>query len=526
MSNPLRDYLDIVSRRKWIVVSVTMLVVLAAVAYSLLRAPVYQASRDVLLTQDPSSSLTGIQNLDLSAQPDRFMQTQANLARGSEIGQRVIAQLDLQHTSVQDFSNRSSVSAVPNANMLTFAYQSTNADVATSAASAYAGQYIAYRHELESAALENTRRQVRDQIERLAAAGDTHGALYASLVDKERQLATIEALQSTDAYLVRSSSGAVQVSPKPVRDVILAVLLGLVVGIGFAFLLEALDTRVRVAQEIANVLGLPLLARLPEPPKGLRTRDQLVMLADPMSDDAEPYRILRTNLEFSTLDLDVRSVMVTSAHEGEGKSTTIANLAIASVRAGKRVLLVDLDLRRPFIHRFFGTASDKGVTQAALGQIPLKEALTRVPAESILTGSQHGQPEPELSAPWHGDDWAKGRLDVLVAGAIPPDPGEFVASHSLTEILETLSSWYDLVLIDAPPLLHVGDAIALSAKVDAMIVVVKIETARRAMLAELRRTLQSTRAIKLGIIATGAKEEEAYRYAKYADAPKQEPLAT
>ena len=514
-SAPLRDYLEILRRRKWIVLSVTVLFVLGAAGYSLLKTPVYQASTDVLLTQDPSSSLTGVQSLDLSTQPDRFVQTQANLARGSEIAQRVIAQLRLQGTSVQDFLNHSSVSAVPNANVLSFAYQSTSADVATSVASAYAGQYIAFRHQLERDALEATRRQVQAQIDQLAATGDTRSALYASLVDKERQLATMEALQSTDVYVVRTSNSAVQVSPRPVRDVLLGFVLGLVVGIGLAFLREALDTRVRGAQAIANSLGLPLLARIPEPPQRLRTDNELVMLADPMSGDAEPYRILRTNVEFSTLDLDVRSIVFTSAIENEGKSTTVCNLAIALARTGKRVLLVDLDLRRPSIHRFFGLAGADGVTQAVLGHVPLKEAVSRVPSESLLAGTERVQPDPPPGASWHVGDWEKGRLDVLVAGAIPPDPGEFVASRALDETLGKLRTWYDLVLIDAPPMFGVGDAMALSARVDAMVVVVRIETARRGMLAELHRALQTTPAIKLGFVASGAGGDEIFGYSKY-----------
>ena len=119
-------------------------------------------------------------------------------------------------------------------------------------------------------------------------------------------------------------------------------------GVGLAFGIDALDTRVRSATEIGERLGLPLLARVPPPPKGFAKENRLVMLAQPTGTSAEAFRMLRTNLDFATLeDVDVRTILVTSAVEQEGKSTTAANLALAEARAGRRVALVDLDLRRP-----------------------------------------------------------------------------------------------------------------------------------------------------------------------------------
>jgi capsular exopolysaccharide synthesis family protein len=261
---------------------------------------------------------------------------------------------------------------------------------------------------------------------------------------------------------------------------------------------EALNTRVHTAAEIGERLDLPLLARIPEPPRYYRRKNRLLMLRAPLTPEAESYQVLATNLEFVNLDREVKSILITSARREEGKSTLAANLAIALARGGKRVVLVDLDLRRPSLSDFFDIAPGLGLTQLLIGRAELGEALVSVPlveANELETGHSGG-----------------GSLDVLPTGSIPPNPAELARSHALSGVLDRLEERADVVLIDAPPILGLSDAMTLSAKADALVLVTRLPDLKRPLLDELRRVLDSAPIVKLGYVVTGAPVEGHYGY--------------
>jgi non-specific protein-tyrosine kinase len=177
--------------------------------------------------------------------------------------------------------------------------------------------------------------------------------------------------------------------------------------------------------------------------------------------------------------------MVTSAIDGEGKSTTAANLAVAHARSGSRVILVDLDLRYPSIDRLFGLEGRPGVTDVALGHVPLEAALSEVSLTSTGT---------------NGDSAYPGSLHVLGAGPVSPELREMVLVHSSADLLNTLTSRADVVLIDAPPIVPLVDAQTLASYVDRLLVVVRWSFARRRTLKELRRTLDVSGAPPVGFV--------------------------
>jgi tyrosine-protein kinase len=522
----LHDYLRVVRRRKWIVVEAALLLTLAAVAFSLHQQRLYEASADVLLSaENLSGAVPGTPLTGLSQDPERTTQTQAQVARVPEVVQGALDRVGGTSLTVADFLASSSVSSSPTSDILTFSVTNPDSALAQRLTNAYAQSYGAYRKELYGDSIERALTDVDQRLQRLdrtaasleksgGGAGlgalTAYGAQYSILVDRQQTLESMQALQPSVASVLRLADGAALTQPKTVRNGALGLVVGLVLSLALVFLRESLETRVRTTEEVsARLGGLPLLGRLPRPPKRLRRSDKLVMLEEPASAQAEAFRMLRANLDSMTLERDVRTIMFTSALEQEGKSTTIANLAVAFARAGKRVVLVDLDLRRPVLARFFDL-DGPGLTQVALGHVPLEHALTRIaitdrpaPRRRLALrrgGNRNGNATRELL----------GQLELLPSGPIPPDPGEFVSSSALAKILSALRDRADVVLVDAPGALHVGDVAALSPRADGIVIVARPSVLRRQTLVELGRLLAIARKPVLGFVATGEDEGDGH----------------
>jgi tyrosine-protein kinase Etk/Wzc len=218
-------------------------------------------------------------------------------------------------------------------------------------------------------------------------------------------------------------------------------------------------------------------------------------------------------------------VLVTSAGPREGKSTTVANLALALARAGRHVALVDLDLRRPMLHAFFGVRNNPGATDAVVGRIDLVDAVRGValPAadDGFDTGAlarvaldvleANGAAPASKRAAGNGHTGTDGVLHFLPSGTIPPAADEFLEREGVDRMITELAKRFDVVLIDAPPLLAVGDSQTLSAKIDAMLIVTHTGIHRR-QLQELTRQLQNCSAPAIGYVLTGVSHSDSYSY--------------
>jgi len=384
--------------------------------------------------------------------------------------------------------------------VLRFNVSDPSPQLAVVLATAYAHQYTLYRRDLDTTAYKAAQKELREQMAKLGASGvDPESSLYSNLLEQHQNLSTLVALQVSNASVLREAEGAYQTSPRTKMNGALGLFLGIVIGLGLAFLREALDRRVRADQNLDTVIDLPLLGRLAAPPKQAEAR-QLAMISRPTTPEAESFRLLRANLELANLDLHARTIMVTSASQQEGKTTTIANLAVALASSGRRVALVDLDLRDPALGRIFGLQMRAGVTQVVLGDVQLADALTRIPLASEQIG-------PSGRAPY-----TIGTLDVLPAGSIPPNPAEVAASAAVADILRELAESVDIVLVDVPPLLVVSDAVTLGARVDAVVVVIRLNVTDRGTLHQLTRVLSSVPSAKLGYVLTGAEMPEGYGF--------------
>jgi polysaccharide biosynthesis transport protein len=504
----LGSYVRILWRRKWIVLLPVLIVPLATLLVTLRQPRVFEASANTLLsTQDLASTLAGVAQPYID--PTVYGETQARLAADPLLAARALRGAHVQGRTPQQVLQELVVFPQTDASFLTFTIRDHDPHVAKDLANSYAHVFARYRRDLDTAATRQAQSRIQQRLNQFGGAPSHNSALYAtyaSLVDKVEQLRTMAALQGSNAEPVTQAVNAVQVEPRPKRNTAVALALGILLGVGLAFLWNSLDTRIRSAEQVKDALGIPLLARIPEPPRRMRRANQMTMLADPNSLEAESFRMLRTNFEFVNLERQANTIMFTSATESEGKSTTVVNLAVAFARAGRRVALVDLDLRRPFLRDVFELRGRPGVTDVALGEATLDEALTSVAV---------AQPDAATRASGNGHGPVTGVLEVLHAGVTPPDPGEFVSSPTVGAMLERLSERADIVLIDSPPLLHVGDAMALSANVDAIVLITRLNVVRRPMLSELRRLLHSSPAATVGFVATGSGAEEGYGYAGY-----------
>jgi Mrp family chromosome partitioning ATPase/capsular polysaccharide biosynthesis protein len=499
-------------RRRWIVLLVALLAPAGAIAISLRQDPVYEASSQVLLqNENLAGSLTGVGNTALASDPVRLVQTQADLARVPLVARRAITASGVENVTPQELLDNSSVSPKTDSDMLAFSVENEDPAVAQALAAAYASAYTRYRLEVDTAAISRALTEAEQRLAQLRESGDSGSQLYASVADKVQTLQTMEALQTSNAFVVRTPDHAAKVSPNPVRNGVLALALGLVLGVGLALLRETLDTRVRSADAVSAALRVPLLARLPRPPRRLASRNIVASLVQPSGSSAEAFRLLRANLDFVLLDHPARTILITSALEGEGKTTTAANLGVTLAKAGRRVALVDLDLRRPALRRFFGLRPDNpGLTDVALGHATLAEALQPVDLD-VKPGDR--SPGDERN---HGR--LQGVLEVLAAGRIPPDPAEFIETSSLGRVLEDLREQFDMVLIDSPPVLAVGDALMLSARVDGVLLVARLAVLRRPVLRELQRAIEMSPTHLLGFVLAAPEAEErpggpiGYRY--------------
>jgi capsular exopolysaccharide synthesis family protein len=233
--------------------------------------------------------------------------------------------------------------------------------------------------------------------------------------------------------------------PDVVRSVVLAALAGLVIGVVAALLVAWRDGTVRSERQLTKNTGMANLAVIPRHPLGEVRPDDVAVIRDPNSIESEAYRTLRTVLDFVAQDRPFTVLLVTSPRPGEGKSSVAANLAAAVAQLGRKVVLVDGDLRRPQVHRLFGTGNEFGLSSVLTGDAPLQRCVQRV--------------DPDR------------KVALLTAGTPPPDPAELLAHERLRLAIESLAGASDLVVIDAPPVLPVADPIILAQVADATLLV-------------------------------------------------------
>ena len=290
------------------------------------------------------------------------------------------------------------------------------------------------------------------------------------------------------------------VAPHPLFNYAIGVVLGLIMGIALAIAREVLDTSVRTAHGLENYAHAPVVGIIGF--DDTAKENPLIVEGHAKSIRAEAFRQLRTNLEFSNVDDPPRIIVVTSSVANEGKSSTATNLAVIFAEAGKKVLLVEGDLRRPRVADYLGIEGSIGLTNVLAGQVAIDDVL---------------------------QSWGRGGLTVLPSGSVPPNPSELLGSNNMAAMLRSLAQRFDVILIDSPPLLPVTDAAVLAARADGALLVVHHGHTTRQQVAAAAGSLSKVDARLLGCVLnmvplhSGDSYSYGYGYEAYESAPSSRP---
>ncbi len=447
-SSDLSVILQSIRRRIWVVVICLVAAIGVSILLTLKAEKQYAASSSVLLR--PSSAFepqrTVETNLQLLGLPVLAARTAQKLPSGysKEVVEKSI------EAAQQGESDIVEIKATTN-----------NAEIAAEMANTYADEFLAFKEGASDEATE----------------GEEFG-------EEAEESEETEGAASSVRIVERATPEDTPVSPKPAKNVIFGGLIGLVLGLGLALLLEQLDRRVKREDDLPDATSLPVLTTIPRR-KGLEGGHIADGTMSPA--EAEIFLMLRANLRYFNVRRDIRSILVTSAAPGEGKSTVAIGLAFAAAVGGEKALLIEADMRNPSIASSLGLSRERGLSLLLSSEHEtLDEAVVSVPANIISESAENAS------------------FDVLTSGPIPPNPTELAGSPQMRTLIAEAESSYDLVLIDSPPLLVVADTIPLVSSVGGVLTVGALGISTKDAVSALADRLEMMEAPTLGMVANFA----------------------
>jgi capsular exopolysaccharide synthesis family protein len=487
-------------------------VVLAGAAFGLseLQTKEYSASAS-LLFRNPgfAEELFGTGTLTTASDPAREAATNQWLVGLKVIGTQTSEKFS--QLSPKQVSAMVSVApAAGEADAVDVTATSADPQQAQNVANAFARQFIAFRAGTERSKLVQAKRLAEQSFDNLSPAQQA-GPRGEALSKGAEKLGILASLQTGNAELVQPAELPTSpTSPKPTRNAILGAMLGLLFGIGLAFLLERLNRRLRDPEEARDAFELPVLGTIPES-KAITASNEGTAAPDLPFMENEAFRMLRASLRYFSVDQDMRSLLVTSYTAGVGKSTISWNLARVAATSVKAVI-IETDLRNPTLARQHGLTMGPGLAEILTHQADLDRAIQSKALASRENGGDPGQ---------HA-------LDVIVAGSLPPNPAELIESKTMKEVLAQLAERYELVVIDTAPVGVVADAYPLLKQVDGVILVARMDKTTRDSAQQLREQLARLDTPVLGVVANAVKRNRnsrRYGYGYYGGYYGQQPKA-
>lgn len=498
-TSDIRQYLSVLRARKWTVILTILLTVTAAIGYSFLQTPVYTAEARILVQPLSTPSSTIAQAVDVQTESQVIdSQPVAALVQESLGTNRSVDSL-LENLNVRGASTAQTSFSAAQVVVLTFS--STDATFARDAVNSFAANYKEYRRDqaleifetaratvqrrLEAAAAQMN--QISDQLDAAADRNDEslitaletqRGVLISRMGVLQQRLDDLQPDQAVRSGGVESIAAASTPespsSPNFMRSGILALFAGILLGIILAMVRERLDDRFRGRADVEEVLGAPVLATVPRFRTKRKNPAELLITRDSKDLVGEAYRTLRTNLQFAASQHDIRSFVVTSPSAREGKTVTSSNLSVVLSQAGRRVILVSADLRRPTIENYFSVPNTKGLADYLLS---VDEPLWNFIADPGIPN-----------------------LRLLPSGPVPGNPAELLTTGKMAETLRTLQANCDYLVIDSPPVLPVADAAIIASRVKGTILVFDAGATHRSATVHARHELERGGAIVLGCV--------------------------
>lgn len=490
----LRQYASILWARRWLIAVLTLLVGLGTWGWTIRQTPTYAAEAKVLVLplQDPLTSLVPI-NTGLS-QPN--LNTEIQIIESNAVAQRVQTSLGVS-TPVDTLLRNLDASAVTDTEVVAIRYSDRDPDTAAGLANAFADAYLAQRTQQAQDVVGRVEATVQEMIAplrtKIANLTDEIGVTNDPTTQRVLQArldVLLARLQPLDQYVLdlqASSSGAQggqiirqAVEPKAaanihvVRDVAIGLLVGFILGVATAFVIEGLDSRFRTRDEIEQRVG-PLIGAIPRyrRRRKIRKRNVPIVEMDPKSPASEAYRALAASTRHAASRKNLKVIAVTSALGGEGKTTTAANLAVALAQGGRDVVLVSADLRHPTMHEEFGIENDTGLSDV------------------LSNGARFEDVSSNTAVPG---------LRVVRSGPIPDDPAALLAGDKVAPFLADVGADADFVILDTAPVLPVADTSILLPACDGTVLVFDARRSDRETVIKARDQIEAAGGMLVGVV--------------------------
>ncbi len=482
--NGLSNALAVLRRRWLIVAAVVLACAVVAVVHQKGSATTYAATASVTF-QNGTLSEAGLQVTPSGgAEPQREANTEQLVAHSPEVAAGVRQQLHIA-SEPSELLKQVQVEAAANANVLNVIATTGDPRYSARLANAFAEQYIAFKAKSQLAGIATAEHKLQEQLGGLPVGSPERAALQQSL----QRTAELRAVAGGGASIIGLASKGKPTGKGLSTTIVIGVVVGLAIAFSIVFVLESLDRRIKSIEEFEREYRLPALAAVPQ------SAFRVHHAAD--RDELEPYRILRSALDFAAVTRRLDTLLVTSASAGEGKTTVAVDLSHAVALAGRRVVLMELDLRRPTFADHFGLDTRSGLTTALSSNAPLSELLV--------------EPFPDLP-----------NFSVLPAGRVPHNPSELLGSPAIAEIITELATGEAMVIIDAPPLNPVADAQVLlnNSAIHGTILVARVGQATRDQVRRARMILNRHIVEPVGIVVTGLVDAHRYGYGIYRGAAR------